>query len=210
METKVQQLERVLSSDDGERALCSFLKTNPYILRESLQFIGHPTRIIAEFPLGSEYYADFVVIAPFSGAMEIMFIEVEPPSKTFFNQDFSLAKRANKGIEQINSWKIYIEKNRQQVIRDLDRYAKKKDLIREHLEDEELTCTAGWSIHHPKMTLCFKYALLMGRRSVLTEAMLEKKASFSKNMDVALVTCDRLLEGAAKIDRHPHIYENLA
>lgn len=208
METKIQQLERVLSSDDGERALCAFLKANPYILRESLQFIGHPTHVIAEFPLGSEYYADFVVVAPFSGAMEIMFIEVEPPSVAIFNQDFSLAKRANKGVEQINSWKIYIEKNRAQVIRDLERYANKKDLIREHSEDEKLTCTAGLSIHHPKMTLYFNYTLLMGRRNTLTETMLEKKASFLKNMDFALVSCDRLLEGAAKIDRHPHIYED--
>lgn len=204
---KADQLEAILSHDDGERALCAFIKANPYILKDSLQFIGNPTRVIAEFPLGTEYYADFVVIAPFSGAIEIKFIEVEPPTSAFFNRDFSLAKRANKAVEQINSWKTYVEKNRPQVIRDLERYANKKDLIREHSEGEELTCTVGWNIHHPKMSLYFTYTIIMGRRSSLTDEMLEKKASFDKNMGVSLVSCDRLFDGASKMDRYPHIYE---
>ncbi|MDR1284219.1 MAG: DUF4263 domain-containing protein [Opitutaceae bacterium] len=207
MKTNVEQLEEILSQDDGERALCTFLKENPYILRDSLQYLGNPSRVIAEFPLGTEYYADFVVIAPFSGAIEIRFIEVEPPASTFFNRDFSLAQRTNKAVEQINSWKIYVEKNRPQLIRDLERYAKKKDLIREHSEDEELTCTAGWNIHNPRMSLYFSYTILMGRRSSLTDEMLERKASFDKNMGVSLVSCDRLIGGASKIDLNPHIYE---
>ncbi|MFO1451363.1 MAG: DUF4263 domain-containing protein [Opitutaceae bacterium] len=205
MKTKSQVLEEVLSSE-GERDLCAFLKANPFILTESLQYLAHPTRVIAEFPLGTEFYADFLVVAPFSGAIELRFVEVEPPLSPFFTRDGVLSQRANKALEQIHSWKIYIEKNRSQLIRDLERFSRERDLIKDR-SDDPLTCTAGLSVHHPRMTFYYTYCILMSRSATLTEEMLEQKASFEKNADVSLVSCDRLFTGAAKIDQFPEVYE---
>lgn len=205
MKTKQQQLKGILA-EAGERGLCAFLKANPYILINSLNHLGHPVRVISEFPLGTEYYSDFLIIAPFSGAMELHFIEVEPPSCNFFNKDGSLSKRANKALEQVNSWRTYIEKNRGQLVRDLARYAREKDLIKARAEEERLTCTAGWDVSDLRMTFNFSFEILMGRRGLLSPEMMEKKAGFLKNNNVSLVTCDRLLEGASRIDANPGLY----
>jgi hypothetical protein len=201
---KTEELKKILDTEDGERALCRFIKENPFVLRESLQFMGHPTRVIEEFPMGSDFRADFVVLAPFSGAFEIKLIEIEPPKCPIFNKNGSLAQRANKALEQVNSWNTYIKKNQKQFLRDIERYAQEKDLIRAH--SEPMTCSAGWSIHHPRMSLYFSYDIIMGRREKLTDAQLEKKADFKNNNNVSLITCDRLFEGTKKIDLHPEIY----
>ncbi|WPJ95394.1 DUF4263 domain-containing protein [Coraliomargarita algicola] len=201
---KTEELKNILDSEDGERALCRFIKENPFVLRESLQFMGHPTRVVEEFPIGNDYRADFVVLAPFSGAFEIKLIEIEPPSSPFFNKNGSLSQRANKALEQVNSWNTYIKKNQKQFLKDIERYAQEKDLIRDHTEP--MTCSAGWSIHHPRMSLYFSYDIIMGRRASLTDAQLEKKADFLNNNNVALVTSDRLFQGTEKIDRNPEIY----
>ncbi|CAM3130086.1 Shedu anti-phage system protein SduA domain-containing protein [Rariglobus hedericola] len=203
---KTKELLAVLDNNDGERALCEFLVINPYVLLESLRYIGNPTRIIAQFPLGNDFISDFVVIAPFSGAFEIKFIEIEPPKSPFFNQNGSLSQRANKALEQVNSWKTYITKNRPQLLRDLKRYANEKDLIRKHNVDDALTCSAGIEIHHPQIALYFTFDIIMSRRSLLDARDLEKKAEFKNNNDVSLISCDRLLQGAERIDRNPQIY----
>ena len=199
-----KELETLLTESSGERGLCKFVKKNPFVLIKSLSYMGNPTRVISEFRLGNEFVADFVVLAPFSGGVEVMLIEVEPPSSSIFNKDGSLAKRANKAVEQVNSWRQYIDKNRQQFIRDLARYAKERDLIKEHVD--EMTCTAGWPLHHPRMSFYYTYVIIIGRREPLKDQNLERKAAFRKNNNVEIVTCDRLLTGTRKIDRNPKQY----
>jgi hypothetical protein len=201
---KTKELERILNESDGERSLCAFLSSNPFVLIESLEYFGSPARVIKEFPLGSEYKADFAVIAPFSGGFEIKHIEVEPPSSGFFNKDGSLSARANKALEQVNSWKTYIEKNRQQYLRDLDRLGQEKDLIKEHTEP--MTCLSGWRIHHPRISIFDTYTILMGRRETLDEKGMERKAQFRKNNKVSIVSTDRLFIGTVKIDDNPEVY----
>jgi hypothetical protein len=206
MQTKALQLKDILANGDGERELCKFLKANPFVLIESLGFLGTPERVIAEFPLGNNYVADFVVVAPFSGSMEVRFIEIEPPNERFFTREGTLARRANKALEQINSWRTYIEKNRQQFMRDLENYARDRDLVQSHDQDDKLMCSAGLEIHHPCMTFFFSFEIVMGRRDSLSREHLEKKAAFSQHNGVHLTSCDRLLDGAAKIDLHPEFY----
>ena len=148
-----EQLTSLLDSGETEGELCKFLKTNPWVLMLALRHFGHPTRLIPEFPLGTEFRADFLIVAPFSGAIELRFIEIEPPKEKIFNNDGTLAKRANKALEQVNSWRTYFKKNRPQVLRDLQRYANTKDLIRSHDPDDILTCTAGFDLYHPRMVI---------------------------------------------------------
>lgn len=200
---KFGELSLILDTSKGERELLNFIKENPFVLTQSLSYLGNPTRVIAEFPLGTEYKADFVVVAPFSGAIEVRLIEIEPPSAPIFNANGTLAQRGNKALEQVNSWKTYISKNRRQYLRDLDWHVTDKDLFGKH--SERLTCTAGWEIFHPRICIYESYTMIIGRRSFLDEKHLEKKAEFKKNNEVEIATCDRLLNGAKFIDDNSHI-----
>ncbi len=201
---KREDLEEILDRGTGERELLAFLKENPFIIIESLSFLGNPTIVVAEFPVGQSFKADFMVIARYSGAFDIKFIEVEPPKEKFFNKDGTLSRRANKAFEQVNSWATYIKKNRTEVLHAIKKYGTEKDLIRG--PRKSLTCTAGKSLFDPIVHVGFNYDILMGRREDLSEKDWERKTAFLENNRVQFVTCDRLFEGADKIDRNPNIY----
>lgn len=199
------QLVEILDRGDGERELQAFLKEYPTILLETpMSILGHPTILLEEFPLGTLYRADFAIIAPYSGAFDIKLIEVEPPKEKIYTKENVLAKRANKAFEQVTSWKGYIRNHRREVLETIDRHAKEKDLFRG--PRATLTCTAGFSIFDPRVHVSFSYAILMGRREDSLPDMLGRKAAFKEDSNVEIITCDRLLHAAEKIDANPEIY----
>lgn len=198
------ELQTILDDSTGERKLCAFLKKHPWILLHSMTTIGDASGLIAEFPLGNQFKVDFLILAPFSGAFELRLIEIEPPDAKIFNNDGTLAKRANKALEQINSWQQHIKKNRDSFLRDLSRYAVSHDLVRDR--DSEPTCHVGWSLYHPRMAVMINYDIVMGRRSDLNDRQVELKAEFKENRGVQIATCDRLLRGAEEIDRNRETY----
>jgi hypothetical protein len=205
MKKKREELQEILDRGTGERELLAFLKENPFIITESLSFLGHPTIVVAEFPIGQSFIADFMVIAPYSGAFDIKLIEIEPPLERIFAKNGVLARRANKALEQVNSWATYIRKNRIEVLRAIEKYGKEKDLI--NGPREKITCTAGCSIFDSTVDVHFNYEIIIGRRDHLSTKELERKTAFKENNDVQITTTDRLFSGADKIDQYPHIYE---
>jgi hypothetical protein len=194
------ELQTILDHSSGERKLCAFLKKHPWVLLHSMTAIGDASGLIAEFPLGNQFKVDFLILAPFSGSFELRLIEIEPPDAKIFNSDGTLAKRANKALEQVNSWQQHIKKNRASFLRDLSRYATSHDLVRER--NSEPTCHVGWPLYHPKMALIINYDIIIGRRRDLNDRQIELKAEFKENRGVQIATCDRLLRGAEEIDRH--------
>jgi antiviral defense system Shedu protein SduA len=119
-------LLQVLESTNGEAEILRWLKKNPTIIQHSVPF-GH--YVVAEFPLGTEYRSDFVVMAPFSGGWDIHFVELEPPDEKLFTRMGNPASRLATAVTQLTSWKIFFIKNHDMVLRDLSRFAKKKELI---------------------------------------------------------------------------------
>lgn len=198
-------LTEILERGDGERELLAFLKENPVLLLETpMSFLGHPTIVIAEFPLGNQFKADFAIISVYSGAFEIKLIEVEPPKEKIYTRKKVLAKRANMAFEQVNSWRDYIKKHRSETLETVDRYGKEKDLYRG--PRDSLTCTAGLSIFDPNVHVDFSYAIIMGRRDDLTGERLGRKAAFKEDAKIELITCDRLFHATDKMDASPEIY----
>ena len=64
MKGKRRELQGILDRGTGERELLAFLKENPFIITESLSFLGNPTIVVAEFPVGQSIKADFMLITP--------------------------------------------------------------------------------------------------------------------------------------------------
>lgn len=193
------QLEKILNNTKGEREIAEYLKANPWILLRAVVCFGDACYLVDEFPLGNEYRADFVAFAPFSGGWEIRFIELEPPDASIFNQDGTLAKKMNKANLQIDTWRHYITKNRDIVLRDLSRYAQNKDLVRGKSESKP-TCHVGWPMYHPRSAVSFRFDIVIGRRADLTDKQLELKGSFKDNHKINIMTYDRLIEKARDID----------
>ena len=189
------KLQALLDQTDGEREITAFLKKHPTIVLDAFVKFGDGSCVVPDFPFGTEFKADFVALAPFSGGWEIHFIELEPPDERLFNSDGTAARRLNQAIAQVGEWRTFIEKNRPAVLRDLVRFAKDKDLIMGPRENEP-TCHVGWPIDHRRAVHILHYNIVIGRRGELTDQEIERKSAFKENHKVELMTYDRLVEVA--------------
>src|SRR5579862_7175170 len=102
-----KSLTSVLANSDTERPVCAWLKRNPLVISHGLG--GFPRYVVAEFPFGSDFRADFVRLCPFSGGWDIDFVELEPPAANLFTRRGVPSKRLNGAMAQVDSWRTFVE-----------------------------------------------------------------------------------------------------
>jgi hypothetical protein len=163
--------------------------------------------VAAEFQFGTDYRADFVALGSFSGGFSVHFIELEPPDAQLFTRSGMAAKRLNEAISQVDSWRAFIEKHRDSVLHELSKHIQNHQLIFDPM-DYEPTDNFGLPLYHPRACLYWHYHVVIGRRRRLTEEELEKKASFLKHHNIHLMTYDRLLDAAKKLDTFERLKPN--
>jgi hypothetical protein len=154
---------------------------------------------LAEFPFGTDHRADFVLMAPFSGGFDVQFIELEPPNEKLFTRTGTPAKRLAGALTQVLDWKIFVEKERHAVLRELSKFAEKEELLWKL--GTEMKDNAGLPIHRPKAWINWYYHIVIGRRKSLSEVELGRKAALLAAHGVDVVTYDRLIDGARRLDQ---------
>jgi Shedu protein SduA, C-terminal len=123
-------LEEILKKSGGERIAYQFLKKNPGIVLWSFHKIGGNSQyVLADFPIGIRYRADFVIPLEYSGGWEVYLVELEPVSDRVITKDGRPSKRLNSAISQVNDWAEYIEINQTQVKNDLADWCMRHDLL---------------------------------------------------------------------------------
>lgn len=83
----------------------SIMKSGPY------RFGHHAAFLFPEFPLGTNFAADFLIVGKGSDGYEFIFVELECPSKNSTLKEGGLGESFRKGIEQVTRWKIWIQEN---------------------------------------------------------------------------------------------------
>ncbi|MFZ5493947.1 MAG: Shedu anti-phage system protein SduA domain-containing protein [Verrucomicrobiota bacterium] len=182
-----------------------FLKNHPWVIAESFHKIADANYVVSEYPFGSDYRADFVVLGGYSGGWEIHFIELEPPDAPLFTRSGAMAKRLNSAFHQVDCWRIFIDQNRQDVLRELSKFAMRRDLLRGP-RAEEPTDSVGWRLDHPKSSLHFYFDVVIGRRDALDRDELVRKAAFGANHRIEVMTYDRFIPAIRKIDQQLSVY----
>ena len=194
------ELKCLLDSGVGERRIVRWLKAdreNALILSRTFTTAPFGNKIITEFQFGTDFKADFVLFAPFSGGFDIDFVEIEPPNEPLYTKKGIPAARLATAIKQVQDWKLFVEAHRETVVRELDKASKKKELIWGE-PGTNLMDNGGWPIYHPKAWLKWRYHIVIGRRHGLSEEDLQRKASSEDIIKVDIVTFDHLLEHALK------------
>ncbi len=101
-------------------------------LEENTELIPTPNRlnhhlhfgaIVSKFPLGTELTTDYIYITKSSDVWRITLVELEIPEKSIFNSDTKKTNTSaefNAALNQVRSWKLFIEENKSEVIRRLE------------------------------------------------------------------------------------------
>ena len=156
------------------------------------------SRVVSEFYLGDEFRSDFVVMAPFSGAWEIHFVELESVDAMLFNKNGTPKKEFRAAICQVDSWKTFCGKNRDYLVQQMSDACRDHDLMWPAWKGEDPMCTAGLKMTDPQSSCLFVYHIVIGRRENLTAKESSIKASYRANHEIDVASYDRLV-GAAGV-----------
>lgn len=200
-------LSSVLSSASGERAPVRWLKKNPLVLCHAVCTVPVAQYVVPELSLVGNHKADFVVLAPSSGGWEVHFVELEPPDEKLFTRAGNPARRLQAALTQVEDWRSAIEKNRNDVIRELVESVKERDLLWDQSDDEP-SDNCGRNLSDSQSVIEWHHHVIIGRRAALTRGDAARKASYWNHHRVEIMTYDRLIEAATMLDQTDRAFRN--
>ena len=117
MEQNEQARILINNQKSNELELKKFIKDNRAyhiigsILKKNFNFGHHGAYIFPEFQLGSDYKCDYLIIGDSSDGFKFVFVEMESINdKPQINKGY-FSEALRKGINQINDWQMWLEKN---------------------------------------------------------------------------------------------------
>jgi hypothetical protein len=193
------RLAALLASRPGERAVHTFLKANPYLVRQA--FNVHAWNCVyelSEFRFGADFRADFLVLSADSGAWHATFVELESPNAKPFNRNGTPARALARGLAQLTEWEIWLEKNESLLRLQLATFLKAKRAAAQcsNAADHQLAHT---EIVDPRTVIFFEYIVMVGRRAAFDQDAQERRGNFHEK-GLSIATYDRLLEAAKRLD----------
>lgn len=188
--------------EKGERSAVSGIKLFPQTLFwTTVTSGGHSKFVLYEFPLGSRYKADFVVVWSCSGKWEVTFVECENTDDKLINKNGTQTQRLNQAISQLADWRDYLANNKLQVQQDLAKWCATKDIL--CFSSGAYICNeSGQQLSDINTVVDFKFKIIMGRRDNYSPEARKKMAQLESISGFSFSTYDRLLSSALEHDKH--------
>lgn len=183
-----------LNEQTGERSMSEFLKERPEILYWTFCRPGGHTRFVfREFPIGSRYIADFVVVNSHSSAWKVKFIELEPIDDPVFTKAGTPSKRLSQALKQVDDWAEYYDAHKGQIRADLVEWAKNKDLLK-YNDGNNPSNYAGDYLADPQTRLIESFHIIIGRREKMSSHNNRRKGTYSSKHGIEIISYDRFLD----------------
>jgi hypothetical protein len=190
----VGHLRTILATTTGEREITEYLKRNPWIAYWTIcPASGHDRFAIYEFPLGSSFKCDLLLLNSYSGVWEAIFVEFEPVDDPVFTKKHIPSKCLAIAQRQIDDWRNYVEDNKDHIRKDLVRFAKKFDKLGYSCRREEPSNYSGNRLSDPNSYLEFKFKIIIGRSSQLSPEVRRLMGRSHGHYDLEIISYDRLL-----------------
>ena len=202
------EIESFLDSTTGEREAHEYLRGYPDLVCWTfVRTGGHSRYVFSEFPLGSRYKVDFVVLWCCSGLWEVHYIELEPVNDLILTKAGTPRKRLNGAIKQIDDWREYTGYHAGPVREDLARWAREKRDLLGHFPGDPLVNHSGNRLTDPGTYLRERFHIVIGRSKKTPEVM-KSVGRFQEGRDLKISTYDRFVSVVA--DRQAHWERQLA
>lgn len=194
-----KEILRILDSTSGERAIHSFLKKHPILVRNAFSRAWNANVCVPEFPLGNDWRADFLLLSANSGFWYATFIELESPKFRLYLKDGTPSKILRVAQRQINDWKDWVRVN--------EAYLRQRFSIILRDAGAAAQCSAGkhrsgeTEILDPNTVISYEFHIVIGRRNSLSADEQKRRAResvFWGGPEIA--TYDRLVDRARWLD----------
>lgn len=186
----------ISSNSITERDILNYINKTPAfhvigsILRGcQFRFGHHSTYLFPEFPLGTSYKADYLIIGENSGGYEFVFVELENIKGYITVQDGELGNTFRKGILQVKDWQRWLQENYAALSEYFEKhYNREKSLPKEFMKYDDTR------IH---------YVVVAGKREDFSEKTYRIAREYRDNEKIILLHYDNLYDFACQILNEP-------
>lgn len=184
---KASEFSEILNSDDvTERKILNQINSNEdffiigSLLKKYYNFGHHEAHVFREFPLGTSFKADYLILGLNSDGWHFIFVELEAPVGSITIGDGDLGNVFRKGITQIGDWDEWLEQN----FNSLQEYFYKHVKKGSSLPDEFLRLDKSR----------LNYAVIAGRRDDFNEKTYRIQRKAIKEQQINLIHYDNVLD----------------
>lgn len=177
-----------------ERQIGEYLKRNLSLIRVLNEHSWNCVITKAEFNMGGQYRADFIVLSACSGYWNCVLIEMQSPKDHIFLGTGDASKGLREAQRQVQDWSMWIKDNEVTFRQQLAKLAKGKPAQCSNVSVHRLAET---ELRDLNTVVRYKYKILIGRRESLKQEANKRRSQF---YGFEIVTFDRLLDFAKKCD----------
>jgi len=201
MSSYTERLLKALAASDGERHIAKFLKANPELVFWAFIHLGgHTHYVVPEFNIGKALSCDFLLLQSFSGGWNVHFVELEPVKDPLYNKDRTPSKRLRIAQKQIADWRRYVDTDHASLRNQLADAAKPKYCLQSKDVSKEPVTFSGYRLRDVYTYVEYHYHIIIGRRNDLDDDKKVYRSSSFKHDGINIVSYDRLVEVAEKLD----------
>ncbi len=178
-------------SNVSERRLLNFInQESAYfiigsILSKYFTFGHHDAFLFPEFPLGTTYKVDYLLIGNSSDGWNFVFVELESPNKNITIADGELGLAFRKGLNQISNWDAWLDANFPTLREVFEKYKNQSELL-----PSEFTMLDKSRIY---------YVVIAGRRNDFSDKTYRKRRKRSRNAAELILHYDNVLDTARNV-----------
>jgi len=168
--TTESDIQRFIKSNKAYHLIGSLLKL--------YNFGHHSAYLFPEFQLGTSFKADYLLVGKSSDGFSFVFVELESPYGNIFMKNGDFGESARKGINQIEDWKSFIQRDFSTISSELKKYTKAQ------LTDE---------FYNYDATRC-NYVVVVGRRKDFNDKSYELSRKKSKESNIIVTHYDKIYD----------------
>lgn len=191
---RYEELNDALTSAKNEHDIGEYLKQNLDLIKVLNEHSWNCVVPKAEFQIGTDYRADFIILSACSGYWNCVLIEMQGPHDKIYNKRNEQSRGLREAQRQVEDWKRYIGTNGPAFRNQLAKLAADMPAFCSRVDIHTLAST---ELRDPNTVVEYTYKILIGRRAYLDEANNGRRATHS---DYEIVTFDRLLDYAKRLD----------
>lgn len=189
LQKKISEFSELLNKPETlERDILNYINhSSSFIIIGSLlkkyyNFGHHEAHVFREFPLGTSYKADYLLVGKNSDGWHFVFVELEAPygSVTVANGDLGAVFR--KGKTQVEEWDLWLERNYSSLQEYFSKHKKSGDPLPEdfcHLDKSRIN-----------------YIVVAGRREDFTNKTYRIQRLNKRNEQILLIHYDNIIDAA--------------
>ncbi len=192
LNNRVSEFQVLLDdSDTTERHILNHINNSESLLiigsllKKYYNFGHHEAHAFREFPLGTSYKVDYLLVGRNSDGWHFVFIELEAPSGsvTVNNGDFGAVFR--KGKSQIDDWDLWLEQN----------YGSLQEYFQRHKKPDDTLPEEYLRLDKSRIN----YVVVAGRRTDFNDRTYRLQRTMRNNDQVLMIHYDNMIDAAKSL-----------